>query len=80
MFKEFLARLDQILELLFKILAELKQREPEQEEVWLDSAALKQRLNISDRTVYRMRKNGLVVARQLSGKWYYKLPELDIVG
>lgn len=75
MTNEIFNRLEKILELLLKILFHLEQQKCTENDEWLDSAELKQRLKISDKTVYRMRKSGVVSAKQLSGKWYYKLPE-----
>jgi len=74
MISEIFNRLEQIMELLLKIMLYLQQQPLPTNEEWLDSAELKQRLKISDKTVYRMRKNGSVSAKRLSGKWYYKLP------
>lgn len=40
-------------------------------EVWLDSADIKQQFNISDSKLYRLRKNNKIPATIMGGRYYY---------
>ena len=40
-------------------------------EIWLDSADIKQQFNISDSKLYRLRKNNQIPATVIGGRYYY---------
>jgi len=42
-----------------------------QQEELLDSTDIKQMLNISDSTLYRLRKSKQIKCKLIAGKWYY---------
>ncbi|RZK51248.1 MAG: DNA-binding protein [Pedobacter sp.] len=74
---EILSKLDELLALqhqLVKLCRSLNQPLPPEE--WLDNADVKNLLKISDSSLYRLRKNKLLPATQIAGKWYYA--KLDI--
>lgn len=69
-------RLVTLLEKILNLLESAKATNSSKGE-WLDNVDIKKRLNISDSTIYRMRKKNILQARQISGKWYYRLPDFD---
>jgi len=80
MYQELLNRLDELTNLLVQILSKVDERNssiPPIKSQWLDSADIKQLLKISDSSLYRLKKNNLIPAKRISGKWYYQLPEFD---
>lgn len=40
-------------------------------EIWLDSADIKQQFNISDSKLYRLRKNNQIPTTVIGGRYYY---------
>lgn len=77
MHAEILNKLDQLLALQYQLLSLCKSlREPLPPEEWLDNADVKRLLKISDSSLYRLRKNNILPAKQIAGKWYYKLAVL----
>ncbi|WP_316847108.1 helix-turn-helix domain-containing protein [Pedobacter psychrodurus] len=70
--------MENLAQLLEKILSTIQSKEPpsvKKVEEWLDNADIKMRLNISDSSVYRLRKKKVLPSRRISGKWYYQLPD-----
>jgi hypothetical protein len=70
--------------MIVKILGEIKEgleawrvekrrveRAVEENEVWLDSADVKQLLNIGKATLYRRREDGVWVSKKIGKKWFY---------
>lgn len=79
MFSKIFFRLKEILDSVNEVRnLLLQQQAPTQNDEWFDTAGLMAKLNISSRTIYRLRKSGAVSSKQLSGKWYYKIPEFPI--
>lgn len=78
MHAEILSKLDELLVLqhqLINICRSLSQPLPP--ETWLDNTDVKNLLKISDSSLYRLRKNNLLPAKQIAGKWYYDLAVLQ---
>lgn len=66
-------KLDALLLLQQQIILLLKQiyGKVEPEEEWLDNVDMCEKLKISDSTLYRWRKNGLLVPRKIGSRYYY---------
>lgn len=78
---EILEKLDLLLSLqqhiLKSLLAVESKSQPLTPEEWLDNADVKNLLKISDSSLYRLRKNKLLPAKQIAGKWYYHFAALQ---
>lgn len=46
-------------------------------EEWIDAQDVKQLLNISQRTLQKLRSNGTLPYSKLNGKFYYKLTDIE---
>lgn len=66
---EYLKIIVQLQEQLLQLLWGQQQLKAKEE--WLDGTDVKNRLNISERTLYRLRTTGQVSARKIGRKWYY---------
>ncbi|RXR21458.1 MULTISPECIES: helix-turn-helix domain-containing protein [Flavobacterium] len=67
------ARLNSLQQQINELAATLLQiiRQIPNEEVWLDSAQVKRQFNISESTLYRLRKNKKIPYTQIGGLCYY---------
>jgi excisionase family DNA binding protein len=75
--QELMAKLEQMHE-FFRALPQVKevQEVKEDKEVWLDSKAVCERLNISNRTLFRLRKERLIGYSNVRG--HYRFKESDV--
>jgi excisionase family DNA binding protein len=77
--QELMAKLDGINEFIRSFSQRKDVREDkESKEVWLDSKAVCERLNISNRTLYRLRKERLIGYSNVRG--HYRFKESDVEG
>jgi excisionase family DNA binding protein len=78
-YQELMAKLDHINEFIRSFLQKKDIKEDkESNEVWLDSKAVCERLNISSRTLYRLRKERLIGYSNVRG--HYRFKESDVEG
>lgn len=73
-YRELVHKIEKIADFVFQ-----KESIPGTElpEVWLDSLELSQVLNVSTRTLQRLRKENLISYTMLRGKCLYKLSEIE---
>lgn len=66
-------KLSALLVLQQQILLLLKQiyGKIDAEEEWLDTVDMREKLKVSDSTLYRWRKKGLLVPRKIGSRYYY---------
>jgi excisionase family DNA binding protein len=77
--QELMAKLDGINEFIRSFLQKKEVKESKEiQEVWLDSKAVCERLNISNRTLYRLRKERLLGYSNVRG--HYRFKESDVEG
>ncbi|MGY4383017.1 hypothetical protein ACVWYN_000036 [Pedobacter sp. UYP24] len=71
--KALLQRVIELLTLFYQVLS--GKHEPNlvlaEEEVWLDSWEVREKLNIASSTLYRAREGGLFTSKKLGKKWFY---------
>jgi len=70
-YQELMLKLDRIYD-FFR-----KKEEKENEEVWLDSKAVCEKLNISTRTLYRLRKERLIGYSTVRGQYRFKESDVE---
>ena len=73
-YKELVRKIEKIADFVFQKECVSTTAPPE---VWLDSLELAQILNISTRTLQRLRKDNLISYTMLRGKCLYKLSEIE---
>lgn len=73
-YKELVRKIEKIADFVFQKESVSMVAPPE---VWLDSLELAQILNISTRTLQRLRKDNLISYTMLRGKCLYKLSEIE---
>jgi predicted DNA-binding transcriptional regulator AlpA len=56
---------------LLTIMQDGKQEDAYEDSVWIDSNEVMQYLNISRSTFYRLKKEGIIVARKIGKRAYY---------
>ena len=86
--QELMAKLDHINEFIRSFLKAKEVKESKEDtsyfvqstskEIWLDSKAVCERLNISNRTLYRLRKERLIGYSNVRG--HYRFKESDVEG
>lgn len=64
-----------IFEEMRSIKNELSTKEPIKE-VWIDGVAVQSALHISEKTLYRHRKSGILAYSRIRGKIYYKRSDI----
>ena len=72
-FKELDNKITTIANFIFNQLGERKTNE---DEIWVDSYEVCTFLQISDRTLQRLRANGVIAYSNIGGRCYYKIGEL----
>ena len=72
-YKELDNKITTIANFIFNQLGESKMNE---DEIWVDSYEVCTFLQISDRTLQRLRANGVIAYSNIGGRCYYKIGEL----
>ena len=77
-YQELMLKLEQINEFIrsFSAAKEVKESK-ENKEVWLDSKAVCERLNISNRTLFRLRKERLIGYSNVRGHYRFKQSDVE---
>lgn len=74
---EILNKLEQLLALQLQLLNICSAfAQPILSDEWLDNTDVKRLLKISDSSLYRLRKNNILAAKRVAGKWYYQMDTL----
>jgi len=77
-YQELMAKLDRINEFIGTVSQTKEDMESkENKDVWLDSNAVCERLNISSRTLYRLRKERLIGFSNVRGHYRFKQSDVD---
>lgn len=81
---ELLIRLETLLNQLLKLQKQhMKQNpklsQPSLKERWLDKQDVREILHVSDRTLYTLRKSGMLPSYVLKGKIYYRMEDIERV-
>jgi excisionase family DNA binding protein len=75
-YQEIVLKIEQLHE-YFKSFPQKKEVKKDEKEVWLDSNTVCERLNISTRTLYRMRKERLIGFSNLRGHYRFKQSDVE---
>ena len=73
-YQELMQKLEQVVQILVQSKEQPKEEKPEE---WLDSNAVCRRLNISSRTLFRMKKERLISYSILRGHYRYKSSDVE---
>jgi hypothetical protein len=74
---ELLKRMERSLFEICELLAgQVPESQLDDGDVWLDKQQVMQLLNISDRSLFTMRKEGKLTPYAIRGKWYYRLSDI----
>ena len=75
-YQEIVLKIEQLHE-YFKSFPKKREVKKDDKEVWLDSNEVCKRLNISTRTLYRMRKDRLIGFSNLRGHYRFKQSDVE---
>lgn len=70
-YKEIVAKIDVIANYVFS-----REDTKSEDEIWVDSYEVCTFLQISDRTLQRLRSKGVIAFSNIGGRYYYKIGEL----
>ena len=75
-YQELIVKLEQLHE-FFRSFLQAKETKEEKSEVWLDSKSVCERLKISGRTLYRLRKEELIGFSIVRGHYRFKRSDVE---